>query len=264
MQLGRHLRELWQLRIGLVVSVLLAFLAALWSVGQVGLFPPSVKPRQLEMAGASTRALVDTPKSTVLDLSTGTSDLYAITNRALLVGNIMASAPVREYIARRAHVPADVLRVASPVTPDFPRPLAVNGKPHSSDLLKSPDQYRLSIQTNPTVPVLDIYAEAPTAAAAQQLANGAVDGMKDYLRDLGVTQHVPAEQQVHLEQLGSAKGGVINHGVSVKVAMLSFLLVFAVSSATTLYLARVQRGWAEGDRAASESWRPAGSHESGR
>jgi hypothetical protein len=249
MQLGRHLRELWQLRIGLVVSVLLAFLAALWSVGQVGLFPPSVKPRQLEMAGASTRALVDTPKSTVLDLSTGTSDLYAITNRALLVGNIMASAPVREYIARRAHVPADVLRVASPVTPDFPRPLAVNGKPHSSDLLKSPDQYRLSIQT---------------AAAAQQLANGAVDGMKDYLRDLGVTQHVPAEQQVHLEQLGSAKGGVINHGVSVKVAMLSFLLVFAVSSATTLYLARVQRGWAEGDRAASESWRPAGSHESGR
>jgi hypothetical protein len=243
MQLGTHLRELWQLRIGLVASVVIALFAALWSVGQVGLFPPSVEPRALEIAAASTSVLVDTPKSTVLDLSVNTYDFRGFTNRSLLVGNIMASAPVRGYIARRAHVPADILQVASPVTPDFPRQLASSGEKHSSDILKSPDEYRLSIQANPTVPVVDVYAEAPTAEAAQQLANGAVDGMKDYLRDLGATQQVPAKEQIHLEQLGRAKGGVIDPGISLKVALLSFLLVFAACSVATLFLARVRRGW---------------------
>src|SRR5689334_1028175 len=100
MQLGRHLRELWQLRLGLVASLVLALLAALWSVGKIGLLPPSIKPRALEMAAASTSALVDTPKSTVLDLGVDTYSFTSITNRSLLVGNIMASAPVRQYIAR--------------------------------------------------------------------------------------------------------------------------------------------------------------------
>jgi hypothetical protein len=243
MQLGRHLRELWQLRIGLVVSLLLALFAALWSVGKVGLFPPSVTPRKLEIAAASTRVLVDTPKSAVLDLSVSTYDFTAYTNRSLLVGNIMASTPVRRYIARRARVPADILQVAGPVTPDFPRQLASSGEKHSSDILKSPDEYRLSVQANPTVPVVDVYAEAPTAEAAQLLANGAVDGMKDYLRDLGSAQSIAPDEQVHLEQLGRAKGGVLDPGISTKVALLTFLLVFGASSVAVLALVRVHEGW---------------------
>ncbi len=244
MALGRHLRELWRLRLGLVASVALALFAALWSIGQVGLFPPSVKSRKLEIAAASTRVLVDTPKSAILDLSVSTYDFRAYTNRSLLVGNIMASPPVRRYIARRAHVPAEVLQVASPVTPDFPRPLVSDGAKHTSDLLKSPNQYRLSIQSNPTVPVVDVYAEAPTADLAQQLANGAVDGMKDYLRDLGTAQAIPENEQVHLQQLGRAKGSVIDPGIGTKVALLTFFLVFGASSIAVLALARVREGWA--------------------
>ena len=51
-----------------------------------------------------------------------------MTNRGVLIGNVMASEPVRQYISKRAGVPAEVLQVASPVTPDFPRPLATSGK----------------------------------------------------------------------------------------------------------------------------------------
>jgi hypothetical protein len=221
MTLGRHLRELWRFRLGLAASITLALFAALWSIGQVGLFPPSVTSRKLEIAAASTRVLVDTPKSAILDLYVSTYD----------------------YIARRAHVPAEVLQVASPVTPDFPRPLASDGEKHSSDILKSPDQYRLSVQVNPTVPVVDVYAEAPTAEAAQQLANGAVDGMKDYLADLGASQSIPPYEQVHLQQLGRAKGAVIDPGIRTKVALLTFFLVFAASSVAVLALARVRTGW---------------------
>jgi hypothetical protein len=243
MQLGRHLRELWRLRLGLAAAVALAALAALWSVGSISLLPPGLSSRDLEMAAASTRVLVDAPTSTVLDLSVDVNNFQSITNRALLVGNVMASQPVRRYIGDRARVDPAILQVASPVTPDFPRPLASSGKKSTSDLLKTPGEYRLSIQANPTAPILDVYAQAPTAESAELLANGAVDGMKDYLRDLGAEQGVPVSRQVQLEQLGRAKGGVINEGVSVKVALLSFFLVFAACSVTVLFIARVRQGW---------------------
>jgi hypothetical protein len=245
MQLGKHLRELWQLRTGVAISLALATLAALWSVGRIGVLPPSFTPRQLEISTASTRALVDTPTSTVLDLNVNTYGFTAITNRALLVGNIMASEPVRAYIARRANLPAEILRVTSPVTVDWPRPLASSGKRRTSDILKSPDEYRLSIQANPTVPIVDVYASAPTPQAAQQLANGAIDGMKDYLRDLARLQQIKPSKRVHLEQLGRAKGGVIDPGISVKFAALSFFLVLAASSALSLFVVRIRRGWSQ-------------------
>jgi hypothetical protein len=243
MRFGRHLRELWENRLGLIASVMLACLAALWSVGKVTIFPPGVKPRVVQMSAASTRALVDSPKSAVLDLGIATTNIQGMTNRGVLVGNMIGSAPVRAYIARRAHVPAELLQVATPVTPDFPRPLATSGKRSTKDILKSPNEYRLSIQANPTVPILDIYAEAPTVDAARALANGAVEGMEDYLYDLAAAQHIAPEQRVHLEQLGRADGGVLNPGVSVKLAILSFLLVFAASSAMVLVASRVRRGW---------------------
>jgi hypothetical protein len=244
MSLGRHLRELWDHRTGFIISLLLGLLAAGWSVSKVHLFPPSVNPRTLEIAAANTTVLVDAPKSAILSTTVNTVNIEAMTNRALLVANVMGSAPVRSYIMRRAQLPPGaVLEVASPVTPDFPRQLSTSGKKSPKDLLKSPNEYRLDIQANPTVPVLDVDAEAPTPGAAARLANGAVEGMKDYLHDLGLSERIPAAQQVTLQQLGTAQGGVINPGISIELALLAFGLVFLASAATTLWLARVRLGW---------------------
>jgi hypothetical protein len=243
MGLGRHLRELWENRLGFAACVALAALAALWSIAEISLTPPGIEPRVVEIASASTRAVVDSPTSAVLDLDIPTTNLEGMTNRGVLVGNMIASEPVRGYVARRADVKPELLQVASPVTPDFPRPLATSGKRTTKDILKSPKEYRLSIQANPTVPILDIYAEAPTVEAARALANGAVDGMSDYLRDLAAEQDIPAARRVHIEQLGTAHGGLINDGVSVKLAALSFVLTFALAAGTVLALTRVRRGW---------------------
>jgi hypothetical protein len=243
MQLGRHLRELWRLKLGVVLAALLALVVAIWSVASIQLFPPGVKSRSLEMAAAQTRALVDTPKTMVLDLDVDTTNFDSITHRALLVGNVMATAPVRQFIARRAGVPAQVLQISSPVTPAWPRQLASSGERSTSDLLKRPDEYRISIQVDPTVPVIDVYATAPSKAAAEHLANGAVDGMRDYLNYLGTKQGVTAGEQVHLEQLGRATGGLVNQGVSAKVAVLTFLIVFAIATVAVLFLSRVRKGW---------------------
>jgi hypothetical protein len=248
MQLGTHLRELWRTPLGAGVCLTLALLAAISALYNVSLAPPGLHSRSLEMATASTRVLVDTPSSTVLDLRQSTSDFQSMSNRAVLLGNVMASIPVRDYIARRAHVPAAGIRATTPLTPDFPRPVAdAQNQKHTTDILRSTDEYRLNIQANPTVPILDVYAEAPSKDTAEALANGAVDGLRDYLGGVARIQGIGSAQQVRLTQLGRAQGGVINHGVRLQAALLAFLFAFAICAAAMIFVARVRRGWREGD-----------------
>jgi len=247
MRFGMRLRELWGHRLGLMVSLAIALFAAFWSIEKVSLFPPGVESRNLETASASTRVLVDMPKSLALDLSVQVIDIESLTNRALLVGNLIGSAPVRHAISERVGVPPDRLEISAPITREWPRAMQQAGTKRSTgDILKSPDQYRINVRANPTVPVLEITAQAPTAAAAERLADGAVLGTQDYLNELAVEQNISDSKQVMLEQLGSAKGGVINEGVSVKVAVLSFLLAFSASCLGVLALARIRRGWSTG------------------
>ena len=244
MQLGIHLRELMRFRVGLVISLLVALLVSLSVSYKISLLPPKLTSRSLEMGTASTRVVVDTSKSIVLDIRYGSGDFTSLTDRAVLLGNVMASAPVREYIARRAGIPADVIRASTPLTPDFPRPRAAEGEQkRTSDLLRPTDEYRLNIQSDPTVPILDVYAQAPTAKAAAELANGAVDGLRDYLDDVGGEQGVRAAEQARLTQLGRARGAVINSGVHVQVLLLTFFFVFALCCAATVFIGRVRQGW---------------------
>jgi hypothetical protein len=253
-QLGRHLRELWRLRLYVGIAAIVAAFVAVFSVARIQLDPPGLKSRHLGMAAASTRVLVDTPSTMVLDLRVDTTNFESITNRALLVGNVMATVPVRSFIARRAGVPAQLLQMQSPITPAWPRPLESAGKKRTSDLLRSPEEYRISIQVNPTVPIIDIYTVAPDPKTAEHLANGAVDGMRDYLQYLARQQGVPDFEQVHLEQLGQASGGLVDQGVGRKVLLLTFVLAFAVATLAVMFFSRVRRGWrleAQAERAAA-------------
>jgi hypothetical protein len=242
MELGRHLRELFRLR----WSVLVCFAIALLAAVNIAYRLPSLEPRQVEMASATTELLVDTPLSTVLDLRQGSSELEQMTSRSVLIGNVLTSPPVLTYIGRRAGVPPDRIRAQPPLTPDFPRALSGLGEdPHTSDLLKSTDQYRLNIQANPTVPILQIYAQAPSAKAAATLANAAVDGLRDYLEDTARAQGTPADEVVRVEQLGRAKGVVLNGGIRYQLVVLTFMVVFGFAAATAILISRVRRGWRE-------------------
>ena len=240
-----HLRELSRLRLGLALSALLAVLAAVWSVASISFFPPRLKSRSLEMATAYTQVMVDTPHSTLLDLRQNSDDIQNMANRALLVGSLTATQPVLAYIAQRAHVPASALEVQAPRDEANPRPRPVPGRSNGpTDLLRTTEQYRLDIQADPIVPFLDIYAQAPTASAAAELANGAVAGLADYVRAIGASQGTPQDLQVHLRQLGQARGTVINNGIQLQVAVLVFLAVFAGGCLVTVAISRIKRGWA--------------------
>lgn len=244
MRLGHRIWTLWRLRPFMAASAVLAAIVAMWSVADISLAPPGLKSRSLEMATGTTHVVVDTPKSSLIDLRQNTYSFEALTQRAILLGNVMANGPVREAIAGNADVPVEVLQVAAPLTSRQPRAqVGSANQKRASDLLKSTDQYRLSIQANPTVPVLDIYSQAPTAEKAEILANSAVESLREYLDDLAATKDIPEKDQIQLVQLGRARGTVINEGVDWQVAFLAFLLTFSIACATVIFFSRVRAGW---------------------
>jgi hypothetical protein len=240
---GMRMRMLWRLRMGVFACAALGLLVAVWSVAKVSLFPPELTPRALEMATASTQVVVDTPRSTLLDLRQD-NYLETLTNRAVLLGNVMAIGRVRTAIADRARIPAEALEVTPPLTQKQPRALAAFGNDRqTTDILKLNDRYRLKIHVNPTVPVLYIYAQTPSAASAEALANAAVDAMRGYLSRLGQSRGTPETERIRVAQLGQARGEVINAGIEWQVAFLAFLMTFAASCATLIFVSRVKDGW---------------------
>jgi hypothetical protein len=244
MGIGIRMRRLWKMKAGVLACTLLAAIAAVWSLNKISLSPPDLTPRSLEMASASTQVVVDTPRSAILDLRQDTYSIDGLINRAVLLGNVIASPPVRESIERRADLPRDVLQVTPPLTPKQPRArVPEDTERRTSDILKSNDQYRLTIQANPSAPVLYIYAQAPTAGTAAELANSSVDELRTYLTDLAAFEDTPAKEQIRLVQLGRAEGAVVNEGVKWEVGVLAFILTFAVACATLILLGRVRQGW---------------------
>jgi hypothetical protein len=243
MGLGRRIWNLWRLRPFIAASAVLALVLALWSIYDIGILPPRLTPRSLEMATATTHVIVDTPTSSVLDLRQNSYDLDAMTQRAILLGNVIANGSVRESIARQVRVPAERVQITPPFTRRLPRVVATNNPKKTSDILASTDQYRINIQANPTVPMLDIYAQAPDAKSAEVLANASVDGLKKYLADLAVTQQIPDKDQLRILQLGRASATVINNGVDLQVAFLVFVLTFSLACATTILVSRVVQGF---------------------
>jgi hypothetical protein len=195
------------------------------------------------MATAVTHVLIDTPSSAMVDLRQDTYAVEDLKDRAIVMGNVLASSAVESRIAARAHVPYERLRIEAPLTPEEPEAVTAQNTRHTSDILRSTDQYRIELQVNPIVPMLDINAQAPTAGSAAALANAAAEELKAYLGRLAATQKTPAHNEIRPVQLGRATGVVINRGVKWQSAVIAFLLTLAISCATVTFLARVRAGW---------------------
>jgi hypothetical protein len=244
MQLGALLHQLWRHKVGSALCLGFAVISTIWSLYHIGLFPPDLRPRHLEIGAASTSVLVDAPHSKIVDLNANTQDFAALTTRADLLSNVMASTPVRGYIAARAHVlPQNIVAVAS-LGSDLPRSAFEPGSERrSSDLIHETDKYRLAISVNPAQPIMYVDAQAPDAAGAANLANAAVDGLRDYLTLMADRDDVKAKSRTRLIQFGRAQGGIVNPSVNKELALLTFFISFAVACAAFRVFLRVRHGW---------------------
>ena len=244
MKLGIQMGRLAQRRRRLLISALIGLVAAAGSIDHVSLLPPHLSSRDVEIASADTTVIVDTAKSVIVDTSEGNAAFNSLEDRAILLGNVIGSEPVLQYMAQRLHVPVQAIAVSAPGTPNESQPpVIVGGSRRVTDILRYADQYRISTDANPAAPVLDVYTEAPTVNAAKELANAAVSGLQHYMTSLDVARNVPASSQLRLTQLGAAQGGITNPGAPLQLALIAFAVGFAVALGAISFIGRFRQGW---------------------
>jgi hypothetical protein len=231
--------------IGLCAAIALACAAA--SVAHVSLFPPGLEPRELTVAGATTRIAVDLPKGLVGDSLATDVEFQDVQRRAILIANLMTSDRAVEEMARRAAIPADDIAATTRVMIDVqPVMLEPDSERRAAQLADAKRPYQLEVRPDPFRPKLSVYAQAPSVAEAVRLANAALPGVQAYLEGLVRAQGADPERQVRLEQLGTARGAVLNGGTSIMIAGLTFLLAFVGLCLAALGVWRLRSAAASG------------------
>lgn len=243
MRLGMHLREVWQHKVGLATVVVVALLVAARVYG-FGLLPPSgLKATEGE---ATARVLVDTPESTAVDLRQSTYDLEELNNRAKLVGNAIGTGEVREMIGEEIGVSPGEISLRTPLTTEYAERDGVAVEPMAA--------YRLDVQADPTVPVIDVVGAAPSESEAAALVAATTSSLVSYVA--GVPTGVKDGREVRLvpRPLGEVESHPLTQPGRALAGLLAFLVILAIGSATVVFVSRQRREY----RRASTSMRSGG------
>ena len=237
MELVEILRALWERKLALAAAVAFALLAALATVYHL----PSMQKRSYEFGAAQAQILVDSPRSSLIDL---TQETPPLAQRAAVYAQFMRSNAVKVAIAKEVGVPATSIVTEGPYTAaggtqNIPRPATTR----ANELRGEGKLYRLVFDYQPDLPVVSIYAQAPTAAGAIKLASGTVKGVGAYISGLEAEQAVPAHAQTHIRELGPAEGGTVNSGVDPMVTLLAFLAALIAGCGAIIGYIALRRGF---------------------
>lgn len=224
----------------LVVAIVAAMVAASTAYRFEG-FPPKFEKRSIGVGAASTQVLVDTPRSAQANID---KDPGPLSTRALVFAQAMSSLQGRAAISRETGIPAMQIAAKGPFSSESNRTTfqAQPSEPRANELLAEGDGYRLMFDAQQDLPIISIYAQAPTAVGAQRLANGASRAMRKYVTTLDSTDSKKSSQVV-LHDLGPAEGGTVNQGVNTAVMALAFLGILAAGCLAIVFGSGLVREW---------------------
>lgn len=244
MHLADTLRRRVLKRPRVLAAVAVGALLAVLTLYRVSLAPPGLYARALNVAAASTTALVDTKHRASNDLGQRVDAMEALSVQTNLVGQVMVTDPVLDEIGRLAGINPLDIQATAPITSDVPRTeIEPDSGANATVLIQSPDHYKLQVQVDPTMPIMHIYTQAPTAAEAVRLATASVRGLQIYLGQLSTSQTVSLNDQIQVIQLGAVHGGVVNHSAAKEIALLAFVTGFAATLFGFRLAARFRTGW---------------------
>lgn len=246
MELASTLKILWKRRRLVALGALVAAIAAMLSTYTVSLFPPGLHDRTNVFATASTQLLVDTPDSAFADLE---NEMTPLETRASVFARFLATPAALELIAREAKLPLDSIEAQGPYDINLP---VINQEPtagkRSTQIIGEGALYRLRFENNPVLPIVAIFAQAPTKDGAIALANAVPRALRTYVQRIQAQQHTPPGRRVVIRKLGDATGGVVNAGADVQIAALVFLVVFGAWCMLLVPAQTLARGWRQAGR----------------
>lgn len=237
------LRELWSRKGLLALGAAIALVAALVSVSNVSLFPPKLGKGTLEYYSARTQILVDSSDSSIADLGRDFSPMVA---RANVYSRFLTTPTALRFIGKRAGVPPSEIYAEGPYQLGQARFVQEPTAERSgSQLLGREARYRLRFDSDPELPIVVAYAEAPSAGVATALAEGAASGLAEYVETIQDQQAIPEKRRVTIRQLGSTTAAPVTAGASGKIAAFVFLVVFGLWCLAILGVRRLRDAWEE-------------------
>ena len=152
---------------------------------------------------------------------------------------------MKSIIARDAGVPPDRLVAIAPTAPGSGRPTVPTPlSQKAAEASKSPGAYLLTLQSDETLPIISVAAQAPTAAAAARLANAAATGLRDYLRSVAGAQNLPAGRRSRGLRARRGPGRRPGPRPAQKLfAIAAFVFVFGFACFAIIMISGIARGW---------------------
>jgi hypothetical protein len=242
MELALVLKELLTHKRLMALGLCVAMLAAILSVYRVqGFLLPKLVSRDLQHSAASTQVYVDSRASLVANLEVATGEQSQL---ATVYANLMASPGAMAIVGRLAHIPGDQIWAAGPVDPNGQRvQIEPTATKRDVEIIGDAFPYRLEFLADSTLPIINVYSQAPTTAQAIALANASVTALRSYVQGIQTKVHTPYGVQAVIRSMGGATGGVVNSGIAKKLAAMTFTLVLLAWCLLVLVGVRVVAAW---------------------
>jgi hypothetical protein len=224
-----------------IVACVAGLLAAVLSLYQVSVFPPSVQKRYLDRGAAVGRAAVQLHPARPLNTPPA---FEGQAKRGNLIANAMSSEPIRELTARQLGVSTDQIAAKALLNEGTPQAFSEpDNERRATSIVESEAPYELELQARPTVPIIEIYAEGPTQAGAEALVTASIAATNRYLGRVAAREGQGPPQPVTLTPLGQPRGGPLESVAPKEIALLAFLVVSLLTFGLLWTIAAARRGW---------------------
>ncbi|MGZ5331014.1 MAG: hypothetical protein ACXWFH_06880 [Solirubrobacterales bacterium] len=229
------LREIWRCRVPVGLAAVVAILVGLVLTYTVSL-PP--KSRKYDVGIASSRILVDTPSSQVVNVEPRGLETLGV--RASVLANVMTEGEIKTIIATDAGLDPSELGAGVEFEGALPADL--------SRAAGDPEAHVLTARTatdpdGVPLPIIEIEAQAPDSAAAVRLADAAVAGLGGYLASKAANESVPNARRLQVTGLGAPQVRQEIRGPKRVVALGLAVFVFLCGCAGILVLSALAPGW---------------------
>lgn len=208
--------------------VLCAAVAAAVLVGnRVSLAPLGLESRATTTGTATAQVLVDASASTLANLR---QDTLPLTTRAGVFAQYMASAAIRDTVARAVGLPPAAVTTEGPFSgPGQQYNVVAPATARNAQLADEGSRYRLQFVAQPDLPLVTIYAQGPDAARAAALADAVIGAVRADLTRLRGTAppDLRPQRRVVVRSLGPAQSGTVTAGGGAPMTALAFVLTLA-------------------------------------
>lgn len=230
----RILRELWRHRIAVAVFAVIALLCSSALAYRFS-FPP--QSRKYTIGMATTRILIDTPASQVIEVAPKGSDTLGA--RSSLLSSLMSQGEVKAAIARRAGLQPSQLVAQDESASDPSVTPSAPPDPRRAYVMKT------SVMTNDAgtqLPIIQVDTQAPDVAHAASIASAAVDGLRGYLDAKAAVEGVGATHRLRVTSLGQPLVRESSHGPGVAMAVVAAMFIFGFLCSMLLLVSALARG----------------------